>query len=165
MKRLVNIILCVCLILPLVSCGDPQKNGAEDVLRLYLADNEELYEAYHLAHTPGAHDTETPIREVLKTQAGELVSEEFIEDFARGSTFSTFSLLIWRNEFTAKIKTMSLEECPEGYLFDTVVRVVLPDGSTMDAFLNGTVELDETGKIRNISLGGTGMEELMKLAR
>lgn len=164
MKRLVCIILCTCLMLPFSGCGDPQKNGAEDVLRLYLADNEALYEAYHLTHTPGADDTEGPVREVLKNQAGDLLSEEFMEDFSRGSTFSTFSLLIWRNGFEAKIKTMSLEECEEGYLFDTVVRVVLADGSSMDAFLNGTVQLDEIGKIRNISLGGSGMEELMKFA-
>lgn len=164
MKRLVYIILCVCLLLPVAACGDPQKNGAEDVLRLYLADNEELYEAYRLCHTPGADDTEGPIREVLQAQAGEQVSEEFVEDFSQGCTFSTFSLLIWRNDFGAKIKTMSLEECEDGYLFDTVVRVVLADGTAMDAFLNGNVQLDDAGKVRNISLGGTGMEELMKLA-
>ena len=164
MKRLIYMMLCVCLMLSFAACGDEQMNGAEEVLRLYLADNRELQEAYRLCHTPGADDTEGPIREVLMVQAGDVLSEEFIDDFVRGSTFSSVSLLIWRNGYEAKIKSMTLEQTEDGYLFDTVVRVVLEDGSAMEALLNGTVQLNEEGKIRNIALGGSGMEELMKLA-
>lgn len=163
MKQFLCILLTVGLLLSLSACGDPQMNAAEKVLRLYLADNEGVDAAYYEALTPGREDPEEPIRRVLKEQAGEYVTDSFITDYGSGTTFSSYYRRIYEKELMAQIKTLKLSMGEDGnYQFDATIYLTDPAGNRTTAFFNGTVSFDEAGKIEDISLGGTGMEALMR---
>ena len=164
MKRFLCLLLALCLVVSLAACGDEQKTAAEDVLRLYLATNEELLEAYEKFYESEALDPEgTAVRQVLEEQTEGKVSSDFVDAFLRGSTFSSFFMQSMVMEFESRVKSLKVEKAQtEGqYLYEAVLILSYSDGSTTQAPVNGAVQFNDEGLIQTISLGGSGMEAII----
>ena len=159
-RRVLCLVIAACLLLGLTACGDVNKSAAETVLRLYLSTNEELMAAYGEASAPGAD--ESAILTVLEAQAGAYLAEDFMEDFAQGNTFSLFCRMAYGSGFTSEFTKLRITKSEGQYLYDASLHIQFPDGGELKASVNGTVLFDESGKIRDITLGGSGMEALMQ---